>query len=323
MRTKAILAAASIASLLALAPAAGAATKPAVTTGATSQLSQTGVTLTGKVDPKGSATSYTFQYGTTKSYGAQSGLTAAGSGNAAVTATAAITGLTPATTYHYRLVATNVAGTTLGADKSFKTAKQPLGLTLTASPNPAPFSAPITLSGQLTGTGGPGRSVQLQQNAFPYTAGFAPVGNAQVTDSSARFSFSVLSLTQNTQFRVVTTSSPLVVSPIVIAGSAIIVKVHVGTHRMRSGSRLKFSGSVTPREDGALYAVQRRHDGTQWTTVAGSSLRRSSTSSTKSSYAKRVRIRHSGVYRIFVGVADGSHVSNTSKSVHIKVVPRR
>src|SRR5215204_3828190 len=51
----------------ATAPAAG---KPVVTTGAAADVGQQTVTLTGTVDPNGAPTTYYFQYGPTRVYGA-------------------------------------------------------------------------------------------------------------------------------------------------------------------------------------------------------------------------------------------------------------
>lgn len=95
---------------------------PSVTTGAVSGLSTTGATLAGTVNPKGAATTYEFEYGTTTAYGGSTGDTDAGAGNAAVTVSETLSALSPATTYHYRLVATNVQGTTYGSDATFTTA---------------------------------------------------------------------------------------------------------------------------------------------------------------------------------------------------------
>ena len=64
---------------------------------------------------------------------------------------------------------------TLGGDRTFKTLRQPLGVVLAATPNPAPFNGPTTLAGTLTGTGNANRSVVLQANPFPYTQGFVAV----------------------------------------------------------------------------------------------------------------------------------------------------
>ncbi len=55
----------------------------------------------------------------------QSVARSAGHGTKAVSVTATATGLIPGTAYHYRLVATNGAGTTVGADRTFTSAGNP------------------------------------------------------------------------------------------------------------------------------------------------------------------------------------------------------
>ena len=108
--------------------------------------------------------------------------------------------------------------------------------------------------------------------------------------------------------------------PLLIAAGAVaaavpaIVHLTVG-HRVKRHHLLRFRGTVTPAEDGALYAVQRK-SGSQWVTLAGSSLHHDTANSSR--YSKRVRIAHSGTYRVYVGVNDGSHVSNASSSRSIK-----
>src|SRR3954451_16032692 len=175
-----------------------AAGKPIVTTGAAADIAQQTVTLTGSVNPNGAATTYFFQYGTTSLYGAQTTPTRA-TRNGKVTAPVA--GLAPATTYHYRLVAQNSHGLTKGGDHSSKARRQPLGVVLAATSNPVGIGKPTILSGTLTGTGNAGRAVVLQANPFPYTQGFVNASNAQVTGPAGQFSFPLLSVPVNTQYR--------------------------------------------------------------------------------------------------------------------------
>lgn len=101
--------------------ASAAASAPAVTTGSTSDLGQSRATLSGTVNPNGQATTYYFQYGTTTSYGTQTSPASVGSGSTPVGVHQAIFGLSPNTTYHYRLVAQSSAGTTDGADQTLTT----------------------------------------------------------------------------------------------------------------------------------------------------------------------------------------------------------
>jgi hypothetical protein len=98
-------------------------TAPAVWTGWSKGVTEGEVSLHGGVNPHGSATTYRFEYGTTTSYGASAPASgaSAGSGTSAEEASQTITGLSPGTTYHYRLVASNGSGTTYGADHTFAT----------------------------------------------------------------------------------------------------------------------------------------------------------------------------------------------------------
>jgi Fibronectin type III domain len=77
-------------------------------------------TLNGSVDPHGLNTTVYFQYGTTTSYG-HTTLSQIKTGNTYQNVTANISGLTASTTYHFRLVATNSAGTRYGVDRTFTT----------------------------------------------------------------------------------------------------------------------------------------------------------------------------------------------------------
>src|SRR5437763_12170854 len=128
--TRRMLAAGLTAAIATAAPAAAAVTKPTVTTGGAAVVTQTSATLTGKVNPNGARTTYFFQYGSTKGYGATTGPADAGAGTKSRTAAADLTGLAPFTRYHYRLVAQNAKGTTFGGDRTFTTKKQPLGFSL-------------------------------------------------------------------------------------------------------------------------------------------------------------------------------------------------
>jgi hypothetical protein len=92
-----------------------AVTKPATSIGATS------ATLAGTVNPQGTDTHYSFQYGTSTAYGHTTASADAGSGRSTVATSAPVSGLTTTTTYHYREVAVSYAGTKYGLDMTFKT----------------------------------------------------------------------------------------------------------------------------------------------------------------------------------------------------------
>jgi hypothetical protein len=97
---------------------------PVVETGAATSVTTTEALLSGTIDPIGDPTSYHFEYGLTMSYGSRVPVTAeaiAGSNRIPRTVSRSVAGLTPGTTYHYRLVGRNGAGTTAGADRTFTT----------------------------------------------------------------------------------------------------------------------------------------------------------------------------------------------------------
>src|SRR3954465_9070819 len=99
-RTLAIAAVAAVCAnvvAVAVAPGKPAPTpaKPTVATASVQNLTSTGVTLRGTVNPRGNATSFQFQYGSTTSYGATTGAVAVGAGTSNVPVTANVTGLTP------------------------------------------------------------------------------------------------------------------------------------------------------------------------------------------------------------------------------------
>jgi homoserine acetyltransferase len=93
---------------------------PVVITNPATNVTSSSATLNGTVDPHGLTTTVYFQYGTTTSYGLT---TAAQSktGNTYQAVAANISGLTASTTYHFRIVATNSAGTGYGSDRTFTT----------------------------------------------------------------------------------------------------------------------------------------------------------------------------------------------------------
>jgi RHS repeat-associated protein len=108
---------------------------PTVTTQGTIGISETSTTVRASVNPNNAETTYQFQYGLTTSYGnvAPATLKAIGGGSTEVTTDAPITGLTPNTTYHYRITATNEIGKSVGEDRTFKTPVKPTATTEAAS----------------------------------------------------------------------------------------------------------------------------------------------------------------------------------------------
>ena len=136
-------------------PQALAASAPAATTGAAQQVEYASATVTGTVNPNGSATSYYFEYGTSTAYGMQTSSASAGSGTAGVSVQQPLTGLAASTTYDYRLVAVSTAGGTVeGNNATFTTPKTPAP-TATTSMATAVNSSAATLNGSVNPEGIP------------------------------------------------------------------------------------------------------------------------------------------------------------------------
>jgi DNA-binding beta-propeller fold protein YncE len=87
----------------------------------TSNLGSTSITLNGHIDPLGGGeiTDCHFEYGTSTSYGKSAPCAEGNSFSAPADVHADVTGLTTNVTYHFRLVASNAKGTSLGPDQTF------------------------------------------------------------------------------------------------------------------------------------------------------------------------------------------------------------
>jgi hypothetical protein len=98
---------------------------PKVTTDPAQGVTNTGATLTGTVTPMLRNATYHFEFGTTPSYGNTTADQTAPAGLDPLGASATVAGLTPGTTFHYRLVASNPEGSATGPDMTFTTTGVP------------------------------------------------------------------------------------------------------------------------------------------------------------------------------------------------------
>jgi subtilisin family serine protease/uncharacterized protein (DUF779 family) len=124
--------------------------EPKTTTEPAIAITASTATLNAKVNPGGLSTTYQFEYGTTAGYGMKAPLPpeSAGLGTADIEASAPISSLKPATTYHFRVVASNSQGSVQGEDRTFTTL--PVAVTAPAT-NVTPESA--TLNGTVNPLG--------------------------------------------------------------------------------------------------------------------------------------------------------------------------
>jgi len=99
---------------------------PTVTTADGSGLTQTSLNLKGTVAPNGSQAETWFEYGKTAAYGSRVDGPLISAAAPETPVSVPLTGLTPDTLYHYRLVAeTPLGGLVAGADRMFKTLAVP------------------------------------------------------------------------------------------------------------------------------------------------------------------------------------------------------
>jgi hypothetical protein len=296
---------------LLLPAAASAATKPAATTGGVANLTPTTALLNGTVDPNGAATTYLFQYGTSRLYESRTAPLNAGAGNKGKKIAVAVGALVPNTKYHYRLVAQNSKGLTFGKDRTFRTKKQPLALSLAATPNPVRSGHATTLNGVLSGTGNANRQIKLESSSWPFTA-WVQAGNPQVTGATGAFSFPILSVPSNTQYRVSLVANPATMSPVVVVGTTVKVTRHAKVFPGTKRGRIHFWGRLKPATDGATVQIQKLRKG-NWITIAQTTAK--ATGKGFSRYSRRIKQKHGGRYRVVAVDTSGVHSVSVSRSI--------
>src|SRR5438034_8037826 len=121
---------------------------PVVSTSAATLIASFSATLNGSLDPHGLTTTVYFQYGATTSYGSTTA-SQTKTGNTNLNVTANISSLTASTVYHFRIAATNSAGTRYGSDMTFTTLSATGPPVVTTNPATLIASFSATLNGSL------------------------------------------------------------------------------------------------------------------------------------------------------------------------------
>ena len=177
MRRKLLVLVAIFAVSAVLTGGALAAAAPTVATRGTSAVHQTSAVLHGTVNPNRSPTLYYFQWGPTTAYGVNGPVKSAGRGPRTLAVQETAGGLTPGTVYHYHLVAVGPAGTSIGSDRTFRTAGHPPALVL-STPVTALSSSGALLTGAVNPEGQAttwyfqwGSLSSLSQQTVPQTLG--------------------------------------------------------------------------------------------------------------------------------------------------------
>ena len=106
---------------------------PAAVTDPATGIQAADATLAGTVTPRSQATTYGFEWGLTTAYGSSTATAAPAAGPRLCRSPRPSAGSCRLPTYHFRVVATNGAGTTVGADRTFTTLGAPPAATTAAA----------------------------------------------------------------------------------------------------------------------------------------------------------------------------------------------
>ena len=175
---------------------------PSVTSTSSRDVFSRGARLITTADPNGQQTSVRFEYGTSTRYGTSTDAVAVGAGDRGVPVSIPLAGLRPNTRYHFRAVATNPTGAARSLDRSFRTRREPTGISLTLTPSRVIWGRSVTVLGRVAGTAVGGTPVALERQDFPFSAGFSQVGSTRTANRDGSFRFELPSVFVTTQLRV-------------------------------------------------------------------------------------------------------------------------
>jgi hypothetical protein len=196
------------------------------------------------------------------------------------------------------------------AVQAAKPPKTSATLTLLATPTSVTFGKPTTLTGKLAGAKtNAGQTVDIQADTAPFEGSYATVASV-VTDANGNFTATNAPVAL-TRYRARAHTSPPTTSPTADVTVHLRVGIHVSDRTPRRGARVRFSGKVAPAHDGSAVRIQRRTRTGGWVTVATTTLRDAGTE--VSTYAKRVKVKRTGTYRVRVLSGDTDHLAGTSR----------
>jgi hypothetical protein len=285
---------------------------PAVSNQIASNVTASQATVSATIDTKGLRTSYRIQWGTSTGYGRFTPVETADSGTANATVT--LTGLQPNRTYYWRTRASNDAGTTLGARRSFKTAPMPTGVTLSVSRGTVPWGDGVRLGGRVTGSGVNGLTLMLEQQRIGTDADFTALETTR-TGRDGGYLFTVPRLWTTTRYRVRTQTQTVVTSAVVTARTQVRAGVRARHFARR---RARIQGSVLPAVEGTATLMLRK--GGRWRRVRTVALAPGATSSRYGFTVRRLK-RTARRFRVVARPAGDAYVRDWSRVV--KVNPRR
>jgi hypothetical protein len=288
-------------------------TPPGITDQHATAVTTDGVHLSATLDPNGAETTYYFQYGRSTSYGNRSTTVTVPAG-ATATVAADVTGLRPYTRYHWRLFARNAAGNTPGRDHTFRTARLATALTLFSTRSIVQYGRGVTLGGRVSGFGTNQMALALQQEQFPFGAGFQEVRTTHA-GSDGGYLFSIDNVWALSHYRVVTQTQTPLTSPVTLVRVAPRTTIAA---RSLSRKRARIAGTLRPAITGEL-SLQRRLASGHWAQVKHRALAAATTFSFKVFRARKVN----RAYRVVVLPVKGAYVKATSRKVVVSRRPAR
>lgn len=183
---------------------------PAVATWGASSIGQSTATFNGSVNPEGgNVYGCEFEYGTSPSLGESVACsTLPGSGTSPVGVSANAAGLTPNSSYYYRLVAANAGGTSYGSEQTFNTLPNAPVVTTEAASGVSQEAA--TLNASVDPEGGEVSNCQLEygtSEAYGLSVPCSPSPGAATSSVAVSAELAGLEANRTYHFRVVATNA--------------------------------------------------------------------------------------------------------------------
>jgi hypothetical protein len=217
-----------------------------------------------------------------------------------------------------RVVAENKDGKRFGADKTFKTAAPTT--TPVFTPNPVSYGSPVTVTGNLVGSGAKGAEVTLFDRVFPYTDPFTQVGNTVLADNQGNYVFALTAALSTAQFQVHAKTSPAFTSEIQTLVVSSRISLTTSRH-VKRGRKASFSGLVAPAQDGLIVDIQKLGANGKFKHWTRAYLRHRSDG--LSGYSTKKRIYKSATFRAIVRSNGGAFAPGTSPHTHTIRVTRK
>ena len=256
MRKMFLLLATLVGAVAIVVPAWASPLAPTVTTGSAAAITSDTSLLGGTVLSNGAAATYFFQYGTSISYGSQTNTGQVGAAAGSKIVLARLKGLASGTLYHFRLVASNSAGTSDGSDQTFSTVALPAPNVVTGSALSVTERA-ATLSGTVD-PGGTPTTYAFQYGATSSYGSQTPTRRAGSGSDAVAVTTPLVGLSSGTtyHYRLVATNSTGTTDgadQTFTTVAAAAPEVVTGTASSVTSGQAILAGTVTPNGVATMY----------------------------------------------------------------------